>query len=801
MFKTYFKTTFRTFWKNKGYSFLNIFGLAIGIACAGLIFLWAENELTWDNSNVNKKNLYAVREIATYAGNTFVNWSTPRPISAAIKTEIPGIVNTCRISDDEIKSLFTIGDNSMYALGKYADSSLFSMFTIPFVQGNAATAFHQLHSIVITQSAARKFFGDRTNVMGKTVRIDNKQDYVVTGVVKDVPQNSTLQFEWLIPYEVNLIENNSYENGDAMAWNSYGPFTYVQLDNRADVSTINGQLYNYIHSKDATQTTHAFLFPMRNWHLYDEFVNGKQTGGGQVEHVRMLSIIAWIILLIACINFMNLATARSEKRAKEVGVRKVLGSGKKRLISQFLAEAFLMSAIASTVAVLIITAALPAFDELVQKQLSLQLSSPAHLVALASITVICGVVAGSYPALYLSSFDPISVLKGFKIKTGSAAFIRKGLVVLQFAVSVVFIISTIVVYSQIQHMKGRKLGFNKNNLIEIDMQHNIDNSFTLIKNDLLHAGFAENAALADHTILYGGDNDSRFTWQGKPQNEDVSISFRNVSPEFVSTSGMQIIDGRDFDADKVLNSSSIIINESMAKIIGKGSPVGSIIQSPRGQEEGKFDNLTVIGVVKDYVFGNIHDKASGPVMLLCKPSQNANLLYVRFKPQVYLADALAKLQEVMKKDNSAYPLQYKFVDDQFNEMFINEVLTSKLSSIFAVLAIIISCLGLFGLATYTAERRIKEIGIRKTLGASVAGITTLLSKDFLQLVVIACLIAFPVAWWIMHNWLQNYEYRIDISWWIFSAAGVSSILIAIITISFQSIKAAIANPVKNLRTE
>jgi ABC-type antimicrobial peptide transport system permease subunit len=689
----------------------------------------------------------------------------------------------------------------MYALGKYADSSLFSMFTIPFVQGNAATAFRQLHSIVITQSAAKKFFGDRTNVMGKTVRIDNKQDYVVTGVVKDVPQNSTLQFEWLIPYEVNLIENNSYQSGDATAWNSYGPFTYVQLDNRVDVSTINRQLYNYIHSKDATQTTHALLFPMRDWHLYDEFVNGKQTGGGQVEHVRMLSIIAWIILLIACINFMNLATARSEKRAKEVGVRKVLGSGKKRLMSQFLAEAFLMSTIASAVSVLIITAVLPAFNQLVQKHLSLQLSSPAHLLALASITVICGVVAGSYPALYLSSFDPISVLKGFKIKTGSAAFIRKGLVVLQFAVSVVFIISTIVVYFQIQHIKERKLGFNKNNLIEIDMQHNIDNSFTLIKNDLLHAGFAENVALADHTILYGGDNDSRFTWQGKPQNEDVSISFRNVSAEFVSTSGMQIIDGRDFDADKVLNSSSVIINESLAKIIGKRSPVGTIIQSPRGQEEGKFENLAVIGVVKDYVFGNIHDKGSGPVMLLCKPSQNANLLYVRFKPQVYLADALAKLQVVMKKDNSAYPLQYKFVDDQFREMFLSESLTSKLSTVFAVLAIIISCLGLFGLAIYTAERRTKEIGIRKTLGASVAGITTLLSKDFLQLVVIACLVAFPVAWWIMHNWLQNYEYRIDISWWIFLAAGVSAILIALITISFQSIKAAIANPVKSLRTE
>jgi predicted permease len=801
MFKNYLKTTFRTFWKNKGYSFLNIFGLAIGISCAGLIFLWAENELKWDNSNVNKKNIYAVREIATYAGNKFVNWSTPRPIAAAIKTEIPGIVTTCRTSDEEVKLLFSIGDNSMYASGKYADSSLFSMFTLPFVHGNAATAFRQLHSIVITQSTAKKFFGDRTNVLGKTVRVNSKQDYIVTGVVKDVPQNSSLQFEWLIPYEVNLIENNSYQSGDATAWNSYGPFTYVQVDVKADVSSINKKLYNYIHSKDATQTTRAFLFPMSDWHLYDEFANGEQTGGGQIEHVRMLSIIAWIILLIACINFMNLATARSEKRAKEVGVRKVLGSGKNRLIAQFLAEAFLMSALATVLSIVIITLALPAFSQLVQKQLSLQLSGTSHIIALLSITVICGIVAGSYPSLYLSSFNPIGVLKGLRIKTGSAAFIRKGLVVLQFAISVVFIISTVVVYFQIQHIKDRKLGFNKNNLIEIDMQHNIDDNFSLIKNDLLHTGFAENAALADHAILYGGDNDNGFTWQGKPVNEDISISFRNVSAEFVSTSGMHIIDGRDFGADKGLNNSSVIINESLAKILGKESAVGKIIQSPRGQGEGKFENLTVIGVVKDYVFGNIYDNGSGPVMLLSKPSQNADLIYVRLKPQAHVVEALAKLQEVMKKDNPSYPLQYKFVDDQFHEMFLNEVLMSKLSTVFAMLAIIISCLGLFGLAAYTAERRIKEIGIRKVLGASTAGIAALLSKDFLRLVVIACLVAFPVAWWIMHNWLQNYEYRIEMSWWIFLAAGVSAILIALITISFQSIKATLANPVKSLRTE
>ncbi|TMI89775.1 MAG: FtsX-like permease family protein, partial [Bacteroidetes bacterium] len=597
------------------------------------------------------------------------------------------------------------------------------------------------------------------------------------------------------------IENNSYQSGDATSWQSYGPFTYVELNDKANAATINKQLYNYIHSKNATQTTHAFLFPMRDWHLYDEFVNGKQTGGGQIEQVRMLSIIAWIILLVACINFMNLATARSEKRAKEVGVRKALGSGKKRLVAQFLGEAFLMSAFAAVLSVIIIKLTLTAFNQLIQKQLSLQLSNPLHIVSLICITVICGLVAGSYPSLYLSSFNPISVLKGFKIKTGSAGFIRKGLVVLQFAISVVFIISTIVVYSQIQHIKNRRLGFNKNNLIEVDMQHDVADNFALIKNDLLHSGIAENVAVANHTILYGGDDDDRFTWQGKPANEDVSIAFRNVSPEFVSTSGMQLIDGRDFNADKTSDNSNVIISESLAKVLGEGSAVGKIIHSPRGQEDGKFENVTVTGVVKDYVFGNIYGNGSEPVLFFCKPSQDASLLYVRLKSQTNVEQALTKMQEVMKKDNPAYPLQYKFVDDQFNEMFLSEALMSKLSTVFAVLAIIISCLGLFGLATYTAERRIKEIGIRKVLGASVTGITTLLSKDFLQLVIISCLVAFPVAGWIMHNWLQNYEYRIEISWWTFLAAGLTAILIAIITISFQSIKAAIANPVKSLRTE
>jgi len=798
MFKNYFKTTIRNLWKNRTYSFLNIFGLAIGIACAGLIFLWAEDELTFNNGNAKKDQLYQLDINMTSAGNTFTMLSTPRPMATAMKAEIPGIVNTARISDQDQRLLFNVGNKSLYAFGRFADPSLFRMLTFDFIQGDVRNPFPQLYSLVITESAAKKFFGEEKNVIGKTLRVDNKQDYIVSGVVKDLPENSTLQFEWMAPYEITNSEILAKGGkSDALDWGSYGPFTYLELDKNANVTAINNQLKDFIHPKSSDQKSEAFLFPMSQWHLYNDFANGKQTGGGIITQVRLLSVIAWIILLIACINFMNLATANSQKRAREIGVRKVLGAERKKLIIQFIGEALFMSAIATVAAIIIISFSLPAFDNLMQKQLSLHLENPLHITGLLIITIICGLIAGSYPSVYLSSFNPVFVLKGLKMKTGSAAFIRKGLVVFQFAVSIVFIISTVIVYLQIQHVKNRNLGFNKTNLIEINPENDISKIFPLIKEDLLATGVIQDVALADHPTLYGGDTDDRFKWRGKTSDNQISIAHRNVSPEFIAASGIQIIDGRDFSKNASAENSNVIINESMAKMMGKENAVGKFIQSPRGNPDGDFTNMTVIGVVKDYVYGNIYGKAD-PLIIFCKPPEYQNFLYVRTNAQSHVEQALAKIGEAMNKDNPTYPLEYKFVDDQFNQMFLNETQASKVSGVFAALAIIISCLGLFGLATYTAERRIKEIGIRKVLGASVTKLAGLLSKDFLQLVIIACLIAFPVAAWIMHNWLINYEYRI--TWWIFFIAGAASILIALLTVSFQAIKAAIANPVKSLRT-
>jgi putative ABC transport system permease protein len=809
MLRNFFKTTLRAFWKNKGYSFLNIFGLAIGIACAAFIFLWIEDEVNFDNNNVNKNQIYVVKTNSKVDNAMFTHSSTAGPMAPALQAHLPGIANTCRTTEEGTSFLFTIGERAVNASGKYVEPSFFSMFTLPFVQGNAANAFQQLHSIVLTQKTVKKFFGEQKSVLGKTVRIDNTQDYIVSGVVKDLPENSMLQFEWLAPFKVWYDAHPG-----AQTYFNFGLTTYVELKPNADVAAINQQLLNP-HYDFTTQkieaeesSVHVFLFGMNDWHLRDDFDNGKMTGSGRILYVRLFSIIAWIILFIACINFMNLSTAGSERRAKEIGVRKVLGSGKKRLIAQFIGEALFMAFLAGMIAIVLMSLLLPSFNFLVQKNLSLGSGKPFHFVALFLLTLICGLVAGSYPSLYLSSFNPVFVLKGIRVKTGSAPFIRKGLVVTQFAVSIILIISTIIIYQQIQHVKTRDIGYDKDNLVQIAAQGEIVKDFPVIKQDLLSTGVVKNAALADHTTIGGGNNTTDLSWQGKDPNSIIVISQRLVSMEFMSTTGMHIIEGRDFQSSDLVelndnhapkdstHAMNVIITESMAKLLGKGSAIGKTIQRQTGK--GSFQ-MQVIGVIKDYVYGDMYGQ-SAPVIFYNIP-QAASLFYVKIPARTNIENALASIAAVMRKDNPKYPFDYRFVDDQFNQKFASEMLISKLSSVFATLAILISCLGLFGLAAYTAERRTKEIGVRKVLGASVPGIAVLLSKDFLKLIIVSCVVAFPVAWILMNNWLQNYQYRITISWWIFLIAGAVAVFIALLTVSFQAIKAAIANPVKSLRTE
>lgn len=791
MLKNFIKTTFRTLSKNKTYSFLNIFGLATGIACAGLIFLWVEDEMNYDSVNVKKDRIYAIANNQDFDGKIFTftgaqSQATPGPLAEAIKTQVPGVANTGRTSGGQ-RSLFSLGDKAVYETGIFADPSILNIFTLQFTQGNAAQAFKQLYSVVITEKMATHFFGNDKNAVGKTLKADNDQNYTVTGVIKDLPGNSTIAFDWVAPFEV-YFKQNTY----LTSWRANSINTFAELMPKANIAAINKQLYGLIQKNEATSNTRLFLFSMNDWRLRSNFVNGKQAGGG-IDYVHMFTAIAWIILVIACINFMNLATARSEKRAKEVGVRKVMGAGKPLLIAQFIGEALFMAALAVVVGVVIISLMLPLFNTLVQKQLVLGLDNPLHIALMLGITIVSGIIAGSYPALYLSSFNPIYVFKGIKLKNGGASYVRRGLVVLQFTISIVLIVSTVIIYQQIQHVKNRDLGYNRNNLLTMPVRGDMIKNYDAIKQAMLSTNTVENVALNSMNTLDRGNNGSisNLQWDGKNANLNVLVSFRAINPGFIATAGMHILQGREF-INETNDSSNILITESFAKLMGKGSAIGKAISG------GPY-HFTVVGIVKDYVYDDMYG-APDPVLFTCTPQQ-ASLLYVRIKPNQPAKETLAKLEAVMKKYNGAYPFEYSFLDDQFNQVFSTENLIGELSRIFAALAIIISCLGLFGLSAYTAERRTKEIGIRKVLGASVASVTRLLSKEFILLVFISSLIAFPIAWSAMNSWLQNYAYRITISWWVFMAAGLSAMFIALFTVSFQAIKAAISNPVKSLRTE
>ncbi|PNW29725.1 ABC transporter permease [Formosa algae] len=783
MILNYIKIAFRTLFKNKGYSFLNIFGLAIGITCASLIFLWVEDEVSFDSNFPKQDQVYYVPTHQEYDGEWRTFNSTPGPLAEAMKTEIPGIDKATPTKQADF--LFTVGDHAINRSGRYVNADFIDIFSLNFIEGHKDQAFNTPEAIVINQETAEELFGKDTKVLGKTLRVNNKDNYLISGVIENLPKNITFPFNWIAPYE-------RYTKGKEFT-KEYGSFfadTFVALSPEAHFETVDAQVRNLLEKKTGESDSKAFLHAITDWHLRDNFENGKQVGGG-ILYVRLFTIIALIILLIACINFMNLSTARSEKRANEVGVRKAMGSGRSRLIFQFITEALILAFIATLVSVLLLFLLLPQFNLIIAKDLVLGLSNPVHLLVLLGITLVCGVFAGLYPAFYLSSFKPVEVLKGLKVTQGSASFIRKGLVVGQFTISIVFIISTILVYQQIQHVKNRDLGYDKEQLISLNVNGNMIEKFDIIKQDLLKTGAITSVGLSNSELLSGGNNGSGLEWTGGTNTEDVLISFRHVNSDFLKTVGMELVEGRGFSENTEKDSSSVLITESFAKLMGTGSAIGKQVM--------RDDVYTVIGVVRDYQYGDMYGQ-SDPV-LFHNYHEESSFMYLKTNPKIAANEMLTLVEGVLKQHNPAFPFEYKFVDDTFNNKFKSEQLVGKLSQIFAILAILISCLGLFGLAAYTAEQRSKEIGVRKVLGASVSGIVRLLSKDFLKLVGLAIIIAIPIAWYSMHNWLQAYAYRIEINWWIFVIAGVVAILIALVTVSFQAIKAALANPVDSLKTE
>jgi len=791
MFRLSLKTAFRNLLKRRAFGSLNIAGLSIGITCAAFIRLWVEDEMAFDHNFALHDHLYRIieNEKSDQGVNTMMD--IPGEVAGAVKTEIPGIKNSARVSF-HLDELAVIGDKKIRTNGLYADTSFLSMFTINLLRGDRVTALGQPQSVVISQSLARACFGDE-DPLGKTIRMNAGESYSVdglykvTGVFADLPANCSFRFQWLSPY-------TTWENflPWVKGWSNPMAETYVQLEPSASPAAVQGQLTHYLAQKVSGQKNTLYLWSMNDWHLRGKIENGVPTDS-VIRYVRLFSLIAIAILLIACINFMNLSTARSEQRAREVGVLKVVGAGRRNLITKFIGESLLLSFLAVGIAIGLLYLLLPLFNTLVNKHLDIHLLQPAHLIALVTIAIVTGLLSGSYPAFYLSSFNPIYVLKGLRIKSGGAVAVRRGLVITQFAASVGLIIGTVIIYQQVQHIKQRDIGYTRDNLIYLALHGAMKDHFEALKDKLLATGYVENAAVSLHDALnVYSSNTGGISWQGKDPNSHTTIHINGVSPEYISTMHMQLIAGRDFYSAPGMDSVNVIINQSLARLMGKEGRVGGILT-------GGPTNFQVVGIIRDVVYNDIYGP-SAPLMLLCNP-RNVTSMAIRFKSNADMPRALGAAGSVITAESPDQPFAYKFADVDFDELFTAETLIGKLSGIFAVLAILISCLGLFGLAAYTAERRLKEIGIRKVLGASARGLTGLLLREFVQLVTISCIIAFPLAFWILHGWLGNYEYRTTIHWWVFGLAGALALVIAVLTVGFQAVRAAMANPIKALRSE
>jgi len=788
MIKNYLKTTLRNLWKTRAYSFLNIFGLAVGITCASLIFLWVEDEWSYDTHFPNKETIYISKSRQTHDNGTYVFEANPGPLAPAIKAELPGIKYAAR-ANWPMPLLFNLEDNNLYQTGFYADPDFLDIFSLEFVEGNRASAMNGINDIILTQTAAKRIFGNEP-AMGREIRINNEENYTITGVVKDLPKNSSVQFDWIISFKkLESLDGDGLTN-----WGNNSFLTYVQLEPTAKLADVNQKLYDFAERKVGNDLFYKnFLYPMERWRLYNSFDRDGNEQEGRIKYVRLFSIIAWVVLLIACINFMNLATARSEKRAKEVGMRKVVGATKTSLIGQFLGESLILSALSALCAIAFIFLFIHPFNGLVEKELTIRLFEPLHLAFLAGIILVCGLISGSYPAFYLSSFNPIATLKGARQKAGITGFVRRGLVILQYAASITLIVCTVIIFQQIQHVKDRDMGFAHSQVFTTPLRGKMLEHIDVIKDRLIATGVVESAGISNMNVLNIGANTWGINWEGKDPNKQILIGILHTDADFVSTMGMELVDGRNFRPHMQGDSSSILVNEAFARLI-----------KPNGQVSGQTVRwgetpYTIIGVVKDFVYNNVYTPAD-PVFFY-PFAASSGVLNIKTKAGVDLSKTVAQVGDILKETNPGYPFEYEFLDSIFNEKFKSELLIQKLAGVFAALSIVISCLGLFGLAAFTAERRTKEIGIRKVLGASISSLVGLLNQEFIALVLVACAVAFPIAWWIMKDWLADYPYHTNLHWWVFAMAGLGALLIALFTVSSQAVKTALANPTKSLRDE
>ena len=790
MFRNYLKIAVRSLLKNKLYSSINVLGLALGMACSLLIGLWVADELSYDRFLPDAGEIHYVRVNFPYNGEIVTNFVTPGPLQEAIAKDVPEVAAVTKINYGP-EYLIKVGEKTAKEKGHFATSDFFGVFDLPAIYGNPKAALAQPNQIVITRKLAEKFFPNGL-ALGKTLQLDNNKFYVVGAVIEDLPTNSTLQFDWLVNWSVQ-------EEDWMKRWGNNSFYTYVRLKPRTTATqaeTAMKDIYPRFAGKNF-ETGRPTLQPITDLHLYSEYKNG-QSIGGRIEYVRIFSIVALFILLIACINFMNLATARSAMRAKEVGVRKVVGAMRSSLIGQFMSESVMTSLLAVVLAVGLVWSVLPTFNALFEKQLTLNLTEPMLWLGIVGLVIVTGFLSGSYPALFLSSLQPIKILKGrLQFGAGPALF-RRALVVFQFSLSIFLIVGMLAVGKQMSYLRTKNLGLDRENVVYIPLEGEISKPKKVepFRQEVMRKPSIASATTTMSLPVNVQSTSGDLTWPGKDPKLETSVSAMFVGGDFIRTMNIKLLAGRDFRLDSPADSTNYVINEATAKLMSKSTPG---MKDPVGKEvtfwRGKG---RIIGLMKDFHLQSLHEAITP--LILALDSRNTSYLLVKTRAG-QTQQAIADLEKLSKEFNPNYPFNYHFLDEEYEKLYRSEQQVNTLVNYFGVLAILISCLGLFALAAFTAEQRTKEIGVRKVLGASVASIVGLLSKDFLKLVLVALVLASPLAWWALHKWLGTFAYQTDLTWWIFAVAGVMALAIAFLTVSYQSIKAALMNPVKSLRSE
>lgn len=793
MFKTHFKIGWRNLLKNKGFAFINIGGLSVGMAVAMLIALWMYDELSFNQNFANHDRIAQV--IQNTANNDEIQtWtSVPFPLGEELRKNFGGDFKHVTMASQNSYAILSFEEKTFTKSGFYFEPEALDMFSLEMVSGTH-NGLSDPSSILLSESTARAYFGD-ADPMDKIMKLDNSLDVKVTGIYKDFPFNSTFaRLNFIAPWQ--LFYNSAGLKNRTNPWRCNCYSSYVEIEDQAGMEQISEKIKDVklknVREDEKIHKAQLFLHPMSQWHLYSKFKNGVNNGG-RIQYVRLFAMIGIFVLLLACINFMNLTTARSEKRAREVGIRKAIGSLRGQLIYQFLVESFLVVVFAFVLSIAIVQLCLPFFNEVASKQMHILWGEPLFWAAGAGFSLLTGLLAGSYPSLFLSSFIPVQALKG-TFKTGRSASVpRKVLVTLQFTVSVMLIIGTMVVFSQIQFTKNRPIGYSREGLVAIPMVTNeIHNHFDVVKNELVQAGAITMMAEAGSSITDVWATNSGFNWKGKDPAQALDFPNTDVSWDYGKTVGWHFVAGRDFSREFPSDTAAFVLNESAAKFIGFKDPIGEVIT---------WDDrpYTVIGIIQDVVVESPYKPVRPSVYHLTLDGSNMAML--RINPQVSAAEAMEKIETVFTKNNPSQPFDFEWVDKEYAKKFDGEARVGKLSGFFAGLAIFISCLGLFGMASFVAEQRTKEMGIRKVLGASVSSLWKMLSKDFVILVMIACLIAIPLSWYLMNHWLEQYEYRTTVSWYIFASAAAGALVITILTVSYQAVKAAMSNPVYSLKTE